>query len=62
MPLCTQDSNKAYPIGDSVESTDSETYIPTGKLFGYPLLIFTDLRLQQNLNDSDTRDSVTEGP
>ena len=37
-------------------------YIPTGKGLGYPPLTFTDPEVAANVNNSDTRDSVTEGP
>ena len=58
----TQDSNHSDTKGDSVESTDLGTYIPTGKGLGYPPLTFTDPEVAANLTNSDTRDSVTEGP
>ena len=62
MPRCTQDpdSNNYDTKGDSVESTDSGTYMPTGKGFGYPPLIFTDPEHAANIPDSDTMDSMTE--
>ena len=46
----------------TVETTDLGMYILAGKGFGYPPLIFTDPKVAANLTDSDTRDSVTEGP
>ena len=55
-------TNSDDPKGDSVESTHLGMYIHTGKGFGYPPLIFTDPEVAMNLTDSDTRDSVTEGP
>ena len=62
MPRCTQDPNSIYDTnGDSVESTDSGTYIPTGKGFDYPPLIFTDPEHVANIPDCDI-DSVTERP
>ena len=48
--------------GDSVESTDLGMYIPTGKGYGYPPRMFTDPEAAANLTDSDTRDSMIEGP
>ena len=62
MPWHTQYSNNYDPKSDSIESTDLGMYIPTGKGFGYPPLIFKDPEVAGNLTDSDTRDSVTEGP
>ena len=62
MPQHTQDSNHDDTKGDSVESTDLGMYIPTGKGLGYPPLIFTDPEVAADLTNSDTRDSVTEGP
>ena len=48
MPRCTQDphSNNDDTKGDSVESTDSGTYIQTGKGFSYPLLYSQTLNMQ----------------
>ena len=62
MPQHTQASNHDDTKGDSVESIDSGMYIPTDKGLGYPLLIFTDPQDAANLTDSDTRDSMMEGP
>ena len=62
MPQCTEDSSNDGPKGDSVESTHSRTYIPTGKGLAYPPKILTDPDVAANLTISDTRDSVTEGP
>ena len=59
MPRCTQDPNSHD--GESIESTDSGTCIPTGKGFSYPPLIFTDPEHAANIPDSDI-DSVTERP
>ena len=36
MPQCTQNSNDNDNKGDSVESTESGTYIPTDEGLGYP--------------------------
>ena len=62
MPWHTQNSNNDDTKGDSAESTDSGTYITTGKCFSYPPLIFTDPEYVANILDSDTIDSVTERP
>ena len=63
MPRCMQDINSKDndTKGDSVESMDSETCIPTGKGYSYPLLIFTDPDHAANMPGSDI-DSVTERP
>ena len=63
MSRCTQDtnSNDDNTRGDSVESTDSVTCIPTGKGFSYPPLIVTDHEHAANIPGSDI-DSVTERP
>ena len=60
MPQHTQGSNNDDMKNDSVKSTDSGTYVPTDKGFGYPPLIFTDPEFATKLPDRDT-DSVTEG-
>ena len=63
MPRCTQDTNSKDndTRGDSVESTDSGTCLPTGKGHSYPPLIFTDPEHAATIPDSDI-DSVTERP
>ena len=61
MPRCTQDpnSNDDDTKGNSVESMDSGTCIPTGKGYSYPHLIFADPEHATSISDSDTIDSVT---
>ena len=61
MSRCTQDpnSNEDGTKGDSVESTDSGTCIPTGKGYSYPPLIFTDPEHAANIPDIDIN-SVAE--
>ena len=54
-------SNNNDTKGDSVESTDAETYIQTGKGFSFPPLIFTDPEHAANMPHSDM-DCVTERP
>ena len=51
MPQHTQTSNDHDNRHDM---TDSGTYKPTGKGFGYPPLIYTDPEVAANLTDSDT--------
>ena len=64
MPRHTEDtnSNDNDTRGDSVESMDSGTCIPTDKGYSYPPLIFIDPEHATNIPDSDTMDSVTERP
>ena len=57
MPRHVQDPNSNDTEGDSVESTDSGTYLRTGKGFDYPPVIFIDPEYAANLPDSET-----EGP
>ena len=63
MPRHTQDTNSKDDDtrGDSVDPTDSRMFIPTGKGFSYPPLIFTNPEYATNIPDSDI-DSVTERP
>ena len=56
MPRCEQNPNSNDTKCDSVESTNSGTYIQTGKGLGYPPMIFTDPDYAAKLPDSETEE------
>ena len=60
MSQCT-DSTNGDLKGNSVDSTDSGTFIPKGKGLNNPPHIYTDPKIAATLTHSDTGDSTTEG-